>query len=173
MSTIQERNNEVIITVLPPLPEPNNNNSRDNFETHESNIRLMSIIIVMIITLPFIFVDLYLGFSDNSCLYINTGSINMSINTWLLVIGFYNSGLLILLSYIILKKKDLIPNWIIFYKFMMFVSKVFTLVWLIIGAVIFWKYTEPYCSKMMTEYMWCRLIIGLITLVTSYKKNKN
>ncbi len=137
-----------------------------------SCLGLCVVVCLMIITLPFIICDLYFGFSHQPCVNIKFNNFEMNFKTWLLTCGFMNISYILYLLIAVLQKEIVAECMTIMGKILM---GLFSVVWTIIGAVLFWRYIEPnnLCDKSLTTYLWVRLIFGLVgagTILCSRKK---
>lgn len=131
------------------------------------------IIVLLIFTLPFIVCDLYYSYNSISCQNEST-PIGFDLATWLKVSGFSGLGYLVLA--IIFSTISIKHEWAVFVmKIIKFLFSLYYMVWLIIGCVLFWKYLEPSgsCNSSVSDYMWARLIIGLIGILSICKGSNN
>jgi FtsH-binding integral membrane protein len=55
-----------------------------------------------------------------------------------------------------------------------YVYSLFSFAWLIVGCVMFWRYLDPSgnCNSNVSNYMWARLIIGLVGVFFSSQNSK-
>ena len=120
---------------------------------------------VLIFCLPFIVADLYYAYSyGDTCLLQPIPSLP-TLGTWLAVNGWVNLVFLVIVfgMTVFFMKANINPN-----NIASLCAKILTgcfgLAWLIVGAVIFWKYLQPFssCSSSLSTYMWVRLIMGLV-----------
>jgi hypothetical protein len=121
-----------------------------------------AMLVIAIFCLPFVICDLYFAYNDISCQY-DSNPVGITLSTWLKTSGFVVTGYLILFLVLVQYSLNNECN-----KFLLNVIKYifsgFLLAWIIVGSVIFWKYLEPSgtCNKTISDYMWVRLIIGLV-----------
>ena len=115
--------------------------------------------------LLFIIGDLYFAYTDKSCTNttITNTKIGFSLGTWLKISGYTN--LLFLLVpivgfYLVLCS----PSLIIAYMVLSMVYVFFRLIWVGLGAIIFWGFLWPHrvCNQGLTVYMWINLISSLV-----------
>ena len=124
-------------------------------------------LIVLFLILPFIFCDLYFAYNDISCQH-DSNPIGFNLSTWLEVSGWSLLGFMCLLAMFFvcvgLESNGIVPVVII----QMFYS-LFSFAWLIVGCVMFWRYLDPSgnCNSNVSNYMWARLIIGLVGVFLS------
>jgi|LauGreDrversion4_2_1035121.scaffolds.fasta_scaffold21390_4 hypothetical protein len=130
-----------------------------------------TITVLMVIT-PFIICDLYFAYNDISCQH-DSNPIGFNLSTWLAVSGLSMIGFLglfgILLICVGCKPKGAIPVVVLQY-----VYSLFSFAWLIVGCVMFWRYLDPSgnCNSNVSNYMWARLIIGLVGVFFSSQNSK-
>ena len=121
-----------------------------------------AILVIAIFCLPLVICDLYFAYNDISCQY-DSNPLGITLSTWLKTSGFAVTGYLVL--FLVLVPYSLNNECI---KALLNIIKYsfsgFLLAWIIVGSVIFWKYLEPTgtCNKAISDYMWARLIIGLV-----------
>lgn len=169
-----------MIITMSSINIPLNNSLPDIESGIQSNTHVKSygcwlIGLILIITFPINFCDLYFAYNSISCQYVNN-PIEITLSDWLKVSGFTGFGFSLLIviqlacilnaniNYFILTVQIIITYIII----------VFSFVWLIIGCVIFWHYTmNSNCDKDISVYMWIRLIIGILSVLLSSKSNND
>ena len=180
---------------IPKLP---NNNKENKNEVLESLIQPKSIlykvkdndditmvIIKTIVTffiicfiMPFIIIDLYIAYTDKTCVNDYPPKLKISLNIYLQVNSYI---LLIVLSLYIAMIHTKIQLFVydeiiktIFYLFM-YVSRIIIFVWNVLGAILFWGYISEKrnCSLLVYNYLYVTFIIKLsiITLLISNTKN--
>jgi hypothetical protein len=128
--------------------------------------------LLIVILFPFTFCDLYYAFNSISCQNDPTG-VGFTLATWLQVLGFYTIGMVVFMTICNLLSFKY-ECFVIIITIMEYVSSLFSFAWLIVGCVIFWKYLEPSgnCSSDISNYMWTRLIIGIILYVSTIFQSK-
>ncbi len=130
------------------------------------------VITVLMLITPFIICDLYFAYNDISCQH-DSNPIGFNLSTWLAVSGWSMVGFLglfgILLICVGCKPKGSIPVVILQYAY-----SLFAFAWLIVGCVMFWRYLDPSgnCNSNVSNYMWARLIIGLVGVFFSSQNSK-
>lgn len=123
-----------------------------------------------ILFFPFLVCNLYYAYHDNTCVDIkpvpNT-DINMSLAQWLqvdayILLGFIVFFLLIGITAWAAPEMGCVYGlWEILHSF----YALWRMVWLIIGAIIFWKgVNNGICAGRVRGYMWAMLIIGFVFL---------
>lgn len=105
-------------------------------------------LVLFAVFLPFIFYDLYFGINDRVCTttYISNGKISVTLGGWLLTSGFIYLVLVLLLilaSVLICRCELYRVEFSIAYTLIIGIIGLFTLCWLIIGAIMFWGYLYP------------------------------
>jgi hypothetical protein len=171
------------------LPEPkgilkNKNQDMENDTQFQMNvINVCIIFIAALFVSPFIICDLVFGYNDDSCVDIypeNLSFVNMKI--YLLVSGYFAISMLtiILINCFIANgnEGDNIVS-IAILSILFHISRVFLVIWNIIGAVIFWGTLnkQNYCSKSTNAYLFVSLIIKLFgnfcnIMMSNNKKEK-
>lgn len=150
------------------LSEPIDNNlTQSNISHKESNTNNLLIdfctylYLIGFVTLPL--VDISVAFNDISCQNIVT-PIGMSLSFWLQVYGYFNVGIILIailfdcILHVNMKKMVTVYNYI------NIIYLLFSIPWLVIGFIIYWKYFESsdFCNLNISNYMSSRLIIGSI-----------
>jgi len=169
------------------LPEPKcilKNKDIENDTQFQTNfINVCIILIAALFVSPFIICDLVFGYNDDSCVDIypeNLSFVNMKI--YLLVSGYFAISMLtIILTNCIIangNEGDNIVS-IAILSILFHISRVFLVIWNIIGAVIFWGTLnkQNYCSKSTNAYLFVSLIIKLFgnfcnIMMSNNKKEK-
>ena len=133
--------------------------------------------VVLLLVLPFILCDLYYAYNSISCQHDET-PIGISLSTWLKVSGFSAVGVIstLILIFISTACYEYGPNTNLKLVPIQWLYHLFSFAWLIIGCVLFWRYLDQSgeCGRDVSDYMWARLIIGLIGVLIAYKTgNKN
>lgn len=145
--------------------------------------KLIVVIILAVFMLPFAISNLYYAYTDNSCVNLPAGRLAITLKDFLLVDGYYLlSAFTIVSAFIIftdnLKKDNY--NDSMLYKFIgllvSIIFKTFTLSWLILGAVIFWKLIDNNaCDNGIYNYIYAMIIIKFsfvgLELIGSNKKD--
>lgn len=95
-----------------------------------------------------------------------------NLRTWLIVDAFACIsflGILLILAFISCLSIDK-PNYLTAYTIVTTIFGIFRIIWLIIGAVMFWGelYPKRACSTGFANYMWANLIIGFIGAAVYY-----
>jgi hypothetical protein len=133
-------------------------------------------LLVIIIGLPFTITDLYYAYTSDSCLVSNIPNLP-KLETWLFINGWFSIiGMVIAIIVFVcfLQLNIGINNDNLIIIFMKTIFSLCSLIWTIIGSVIFWKYLEPFhlCSNSLSVYMWIRLMFGFVSIFTNcIKKN--
>ena len=143
--------------------------------SNENCVRLISVVcialIIIVFVLPLIIADLYFAYNTEPCQFIENDSIHFTLNTWLKVTAFANIAILIVvvLVFIFVRDEELLE---LIKKVLRIVVRGFSFSWIIVGSILFWKYVDGYCNKPLNDYMYARLIIGLISIVSSFCSSK-
>lgn len=127
-------------------------------------------ITVLALLSPFIICDLYFAFNSISCQHDLT-PVGITLSTWLQVAGFSLIGFIV--SFVLMVSTVTCCHYntdsmVLFAPFQWAFS-LFSFAWLIVGCVLFWRYLDPSgtCERNVSDYMWARLIIGLVGLFIS------
>jgi hypothetical protein len=151
-------------------------------DTHDDTtmviIKTIVTLFIICFILPFIFIDLYIAYTDKSCVNDYPDKLRISLSIYLKVNSYML--LLVLLVYIAMIHKkiqvfacDEIMK-TIFYLFM-YVSRIIIFGWNVLGAILFWGYIaeKSNCSIVVYNYLYVTFIIRLliITLLISNTKN--
>ena len=129
-------------------------------------------ITVLALLSPFIICDLYFAFGSISCQH-DTNPVGITLSTWLEVAGFSLIGLIG--SYVLMVGTiaccQCNPESMIIFAPIQWAFSAFSFAWLIVGCVLFWRYLDPSgnCARDVSDYMWARLIIGLIGVFVAAK----
>lgn len=134
--------------------------------------KIIIVIILAVFMLPFGITNLYYAYTDNSCVNLPAGRLAITLKDLLLVDGYY-----ILISYVLVSVYLIVNNSAednIILIIISFILKTFTLSWLILGAVIFWKLIDnSACDNGIYNYMYAMLIIKIsLTVLDVFSKNK-
>lgn len=129
--------------------------------------KIIIVIILAVFMLPFGITNLYYAYTDNSCVNLPAGRLAITLKDFLLVDGYYLlSAFTIVSAFIIftdnLKKDNNNDSMLckIFGLLVSIIFKTFTLSWLILGAVIFWKLIDnDLCDNGIYNYIYAMTII--------------
>jgi hypothetical protein len=141
-------------------------------------IKTIVTLFIICFILPFIFIDLYIAYTDKSCVNDYPPKLKISLSIYLQLNSYIL--LLVLSVYIAMIHKkiqvfacDEIMK-TIFYLFM-YVSRIIIFGWNVLGAILFWGYIaeNSNCSIVVYNYLYVTFIIRLliITLLISNTKN--
>lgn len=120
---------------------------------------------------PFLVVDLYYAYRDNTCAPIyppNTG-INITLKNWLQADGYIILGFIVIFLILgIIACTSPLSLWVYgVWEAAHIIFILWRLSWLIVGAVMFWHGYAPNnsCAVNLARYMWSNLIIGFVWVV--------
>lgn len=115
---------------------------------------------VVALMLPLLFCDLYFANFSISCQH-DMSRIGFDLSFWLVIMGYTSLTLYLLMFITMICRSECILCISLCINGLYYP---FTYAWLIIGCIIFWRYVEPEgnCSADISNYMWSRLIIGLV-----------
>lgn len=136
-----------------------------------NQVLLYFAIIFFIMFFPFLVVDLYYAYRDDTCVgqFPPGTTIKITLRNWLQVDGY------IILAFIIIflilgiiacscpASHGIYGTWEGLHVFFI----IWRLIWLIVGAVMFWKgyYPNNTCAQRVERYMFALLIIGFIYIL--------
>ena len=162
----------------------NKNQAIENDAKYQMNvINVFIIFIAAIFVSPFIICDLIFGYNDDSCVDVYPENISfMSMKIYLLVSGYFAISMLtiIIINCFIANgnEGDNIVS-IAILSIIFHISRVFLVIWNIIGAIIFWGTLnkQNLCSKSVNTYLFVSLIIKLFgnfcnVMMNNSKKEK-
>jgi len=137
-------------------------------------LKIIIIIMAILFIIPFVGFDLYFAINDNSCVNIYPNNLNINIKLYLLVSGLSSiTGIIILiisLIYLIDKiiKKN-ITSYYITSNIINIVALLYTLIWNIIGAILFWGiiYPSGKCNSDIATYLFISLVIKLTIVISN------
>ena len=120
---------------------------------------------------PFLVVDLYYAYRDPSC--VNSlppfVDINFTLKVWLQVDGYIILGFIVIFLILgIIACSSVTALWVYgLWEALHMIFMVWRIVWLIIGAIMFWGGYLPggICFVNIERYMWSMLIIGFVFAV--------
>jgi len=151
-------------------------NTLNTVESDDKNVlrgmKLCISTILIIIYSPFIICDLYYAYTDNSCVHIPASKMSVNMYTYLLVSG-YNS-LCVCMIYVIgiicvtdkPEHTTCINNMIYcIVSTITCMSAVFSVAWVIVGAVIWWNEIDnATCSRATYNYVMASIIIKIVAI---------
>lgn len=146
-------------------------------------INAFIIFIAAIFVSPFIICDLVFGYNDDSCVDVYPENISfMNMKIYLLVSGYFALSMItIILANCFIANGNEGDNIVLiaFLSIIFHISRVFLVIWNIIGAVIFWGTLnkQNLCSKSVNAYLFVSLIIKLFgnfcnIMMSNNKKEK-
>ena len=124
----------------------------------------------LIMFLPFLVVDLYYAYRDNTCVNIFPPgtSIQITLKNWLQVDGYIILGFIVIFLILgIIAWCAPEALWVYgLWEGLHIIFILWRMTWLIIGAIMFWKGYAPNnsCFVGLARYMWSMLILGFVLL---------
>lgn len=115
--------------------------------------------------IPFIIVDLYVAYTDTTCVTQDISEMSITLKKWLEVDGYTMIAFVALkfLAIIASYKFDKLTS--IFWRIVQSIYSFFTVAWLVVGAVLFWDYMDNQpCEGLVYHYTFARLVLGFIGL---------
>jgi hypothetical protein len=125
--------------------------------------KVIGIISLLLFASPLIICDLYYGYTDNSCVNYYPGGLNINMKDYLLGCGYVSIIIILLIGLLTLSCEMEIA--LISVTFLQYLVFIFSLVWHIIGGVIFWGtlYKDALCDSNISTYLFVTLILKLIS----------
>ena len=129
---------------------------------------------IILLILPLAICDLYLAWTDDSCVYNNTVGLSINLHNYLLFSGLTSIGVILLCPIVICFGIILLcvnfkccPELVLFFSIGIgiigFFFGLFLLCWNIIGGAIFWSFMDnSTCSSVVYNYVFASLIIKYI-----------
>jgi len=132
--------------------------------------------VLLLTGFPLIFCDLYFAITDQTCVH---WSPFLNLYIYLIVSAFYNMTMLVFqIGYVIICNMSIDRSINITYdmsvgsvlSFIGAINITFTVIWTIVGAILFWT-VRLNCSEMMYNYMFWSLIIKTIIVFVNCLRN--
>lgn len=124
---------------------------------------IISLVVLLVLLFPFIFMDLYLAYTDTSCVSQEVPQISLTLKDWLLVGGYVSVGVFIVMSGMVIRNLET-P----FIKLVSIVCSLFSMAWSVTGAVLFWSYMDnTLCDSLTRNYVYTKLIMSFVGLFMS------
>jgi hypothetical protein len=131
--------------------------------------KLLILLLFIILVFPIIICDMYYAYNDDSCVNEYPKNLNMNMKQYLLGCA-YSSIITMAMICIILciaskENIEIFKNC----GCLSYIMKMFTLIWHILGAIIFWGtlYPEKLCTNSPSSYFFASLIIKLLSCAIS------
>jgi hypothetical protein len=180
LKVASERNTELKQPLKGILKKPEINNGSDD-HIGLMAVKCCTVTMFLICMLPIIFCDIYYGLTDKSCVNDEPDGLNITLKLYLLVSGFSGLALMIILicTTCSISPDDSSNMFILLFAGCIgVITSIFSLIWNILGAVIFWGniYKEGNCDSAVSTYIYVTLIIkfvGNFIGLNQQKKNKN
>lgn len=164
----------------------NYKNTTDNKSIFSCCMRTFLWFIIMIVSFPLAFCDLYYGYNDHSCVSESVGKLAINLKDYLLINGWINIGILIVLTiglcFTNIDSLDKIINnncfvccgglTIIIFT----IINIFSIMLNVFGAIIFWSLMDTSnCDRGIYNYVFTSLIIKLCfnTIAIFQRKEDN
>ena len=139
-------------------------------------LKFVSLFVILILIFPLSFCDLYFAVNDKSCVNLSAGKLAINMQTFLLVNGIYSFIMFGIVTVLIcctnLERLDESVGFKFISMIFETVIKLFSLVWIIIGSVIFWQLMDSSrCSDTTYNYLFASLIIRIVSMVLLFRNN--
>ena len=136
-------------------------------------------IIILILCSPIIICDVYFAYTDDTCVNEYPANLELNLKHYLFISAlstFININMYMLfIKYFVKTEYNKNLFWVLSVGVFISLLALFSLIWNILGAVIFWGsiYATNHCSKQVSTYIFISLIIKFVLTVNTYKAAKN
>ena len=136
-------------------------------------------VIVFMLCSPIIICDVYFAYTDETCVNEYPANLELNLKHYLFISAlstFININMYMLfIKYFVKTEYNENLFWVLSVGVFISLLALFSLIWNILGAVIFWGsiYATNHCSKQVSTYIFVSLIIKFVLTVNSYKATKN
>ena len=136
-------------------------------------------IIILILCSPIIICDVYFAYTDDTCVNEYPANLEINLKHYLFISAlstFININMYMLfIKYFVKTEYNKNLFWVLSVGVFISLLALFSLIWNILGAVIFWGsiYATNHCSKQVSTYIFISLIIKFVLTVNTYKAAKN
>jgi hypothetical protein len=136
-------------------------------------------IIILILCSPMIICDVYFAYTDETCVNEYPANLELNLKHYLFISAlstFININMYMLfIKYFVKTEYNENLFWVLSVGVFISLLALFSLIWNILGAVIFWGsiYATNHCSKQVSTYIFVSLIIKFVLTVNTYKAAKN
>jgi hypothetical protein len=136
-------------------------------------------IIILLLCSPIIICDVYFAYTDETCVNEYPANLELNLKHYLFISAlstFININMYMLfIKYFVKTEYNKNLFWVLSVGVFISLLALFSLIWNILGAVIFWGsiYATNHCSKQVSTYIFVSLIIKFVLTVNTYKAAKN
>ncbi len=136
-------------------------------------------IIVLLLCSPIIICDVYFAYTDETCVNEYPANLELNLKHYLFISAlstFININMYMLfIKYFVRSEYNKNLLWVLSVGVFISLLALFSLIWNILGAVIFWGsiYATNHCNKQVSTYIFVSLIIKFVLTVNTYKAAKN
>jgi hypothetical protein len=136
-------------------------------------------IIILLLCSPIIICDVYFAYTDETCVNEYPANLELNLKHYLFISAlstFININMYMLfIKYFVKTEYNENLFWVLSVGVFISLLALFSLIWNILGAVIFWGsiYATNHCSKQVSTYIFVSLIIKFVLTVNAYKAAKN
>jgi hypothetical protein len=136
-------------------------------------------IIILLLCSPIIICDVYFAYTDETCVNEYPANLELNLKHYLFISAlstFININMYMLfIKYFVKTEYNKHLFWVLSVGVFISLLALFSLIWNILGAVIFWGsiYATNHCSKQVSTYIFVSLIIKFVLTVNTYKAAKN
>ena len=136
-------------------------------------------VIILLLCSPIIICDVYFAYTDETCVNEYPANLELNLKHYLFISAlstFININMYMLfIKYFVKTEYNKNLFWVLSVGVFISLLALFSLIWNILGAVIFWGsiYATNHCSKQVSTYIFVSLIIKFVLTVNTYKAAKN
>jgi hypothetical protein len=136
-------------------------------------------IIILLLCSPIIICDVYFAYTDETCVNEYPANLELNLKQYLFISAlstFINiNAYMLFIKYFVRTEYNNNLFWVLSVGVFISLLALFSLIWNILGAVIFWGsiYATNHCSKQVSTYIFVSLIIKFVLTVNTYKATKN
>jgi hypothetical protein len=136
-------------------------------------------VIILLLCSPIIICDVYFAYTDETCVNEYPANLELNLKHYLFISAlstFININMYMLfIKYFVKTEYNKNLFWVLSVGVFISLLALFSLIWNILGAVIFWGsiYSTNHCSKQVSTYIFVSLIIKFVLTVNTYKAAKN
>lgn len=147
-----------------------NNQLRQRMINKNNKMKIITMVIIFVLVIlicfPIMICDLYYGYNDNTCVSNSAEPLNLTLKDYLITSGFIALGeIIFLIAYIgiLLNDEFTLTCCSIIGVILFYFTAIFSIIWNIIGGVIFWAYMDnTTCSSTLFNYVFTSLIIKYV-----------
>lgn len=135
-------------------------------------------VIILLLCSPIIICDVYFAYTDETCVNEYPANLELNLKHYLFISAlskfiFINMYMLFI-KYCVKTEYNKSLLWVLLVGVFISLLALFSLIWNILGAVIFWGsiYATNHCSKQVSTYIFVSLIIKFVLTVNAIRQQK-